>query len=663
MIKFSDMFRENFSFLKNEKITVYGIGFLTKQLFEEGISDFNITALLDGFKTDGTFCGLPIIPIEDIDTKIIVIIANTGATKIIYKRIADFCNENQITVYDLYANVLTLTENKSFSYHPYFDLSYNSLIAEIDSHEAISFDIFDTLITRKTLFPDDVLDIIENRQTISFKKDRITALRRLLCDTDPNFDEIYGQLDINSEYEIETERELLICRDDMVKAFNYAVSSGKKVCLISDMYFSRQQIEKFLSDLGIKGYTDIFVSCEYRTSKNDKLFEIYKNKIQAENYLHIGDSPEADGLSAQQNGIDSFLIKNPADMLEISRYSDILKSDNLKDRVIAGLFASKIFNSPFNMNDKKLSAFDIGYFFIAPIVSEFMIWLFGQLENSDISHILFGARDGYIIEKIYRKAVLDWHLKMPEPIYFLTSRSVCIASSMMCEDDILYALSHPFDGSPDSMLEKRFFLDKTDIKPYSKQDLKDYILAHKEQIIKRSEDIRTNYYKYIDTLDIKNKKLAYFDFVSSGTCHLALNKIISDMQGFYFTHHFQFNSYKENLKIKDSFPENGIFDNNYYILENIFSYDMPTLLNFDDNGNPIFYPEKRTVSQIDFMKEVHNGILNWFDDLLKIFPSAPISDDKKISEFLLKYLSENISDMTGCYYDEFPNREIMIKDL
>ena len=37
------------------------------------------------------------------------------------------------------------------------------LIHAISEHEIISFDVFDTLIMRKTLYPEDVFEIVQNR--------------------------------------------------------------------------------------------------------------------------------------------------------------------------------------------------------------------------------------------------------------------------------------------------------------------------------------------------------------------------------------------------------------------------------------------------------------------------------------------------------------------
>ena len=47
----------------------------------------------------------------------------------------------------------------------------------------------------------------------------------------------------------------------------YAIAQGKEVAIISDMYLPSEIITDILNSLGIKGYTKLYVSCDYGVSK------------------------------------------------------------------------------------------------------------------------------------------------------------------------------------------------------------------------------------------------------------------------------------------------------------------------------------------------------------------------------------------------------------
>lgn len=78
----------------------------------------------------------------------------------------------------------------------------------------------------------------------------------------------------------------------------------------------------------------------------------------------------------------------------------------------------------------------------APMISDFVIWFKKQAENYDIKNIWFGARDGYLIKKMY-----DMYVKNRQSIYFLTSRTAAIRSGIQNEEDIRYIDEMRFNGT------------------------------------------------------------------------------------------------------------------------------------------------------------------------------------------------------------------------
>ena len=97
------------SFLTNsaDKIAVYGLKLNAQAVywnFPERIFCF-----LDRDLHSGSFCGLPIIQLEDLpryDIHAIVIAASLPAEQHIYKRIQRFCGNHNITLYGLHSGRL-----------------------------------------------------------------------------------------------------------------------------------------------------------------------------------------------------------------------------------------------------------------------------------------------------------------------------------------------------------------------------------------------------------------------------------------------------------------------------------------------------------------------------------------------------------------------------
>ena len=100
--------------------------------------------------------------------------------------------------------------------------------------------------------------------------------------------------------ELECEKRVLVQREEMVQVMNYAIKQRKKVSLISDMYIPEKILGKLLTELGITGYENLYVSCDYGKGKGSGLFDVYKNDVAATSYLHIGDNYEADCISAKK---------------------------------------------------------------------------------------------------------------------------------------------------------------------------------------------------------------------------------------------------------------------------------------------------------------------------------------------------------------------------
>ncbi|PQP84601.1 hypothetical protein C0Q44_08605 [Paenibacillus sp. PCH8] len=696
-------FRENFSDFKNRRIVLYGIGFHTQAILS-AFPDFNVIGLMDPVRT-GDIYNKKILTFEEaseLDVEAIIVIARSKSVKIIFNRISNLYVDSNVILYDVNKNNLfELFDDQRISDENelYFQVNEDSLKEEILKHEAISFDIFDTLMMRKVLYPQDVFDLVEGKalqiglSVQQFRQKRAESERSLLMRTNPNIYEIYEELQdltqISSEekeellaLELATEKEVLIKREKMVELLQYAVAHGKDVYLISDMYLPKTILLRYLSDLGIRGFKDVFVSCEYRTPKCDGLFDIFKDKVKASSYLHIGDNYDADYTFAKLHGLDSFHIKSSLEMLEISSYRSIFKSlTSINDRSLLGLQLSRVFNNPFALyqsdgRPKLISTYDVGYSFVAPIITNFVLWLLKASKEGNYDKILFLARDGYLIQKLYQQATRILNMEiMPENEYFLTSRMICAGSSIVSREDIIEIAKIPFTDSPEELLKTRFSLENIEILSYNpKITVEEYVLMHETTILSRSSVLKENYMKYIRQFNFsKEDKIAVFDFVSTGTCQMYLTDLLPcELTGLYFLNYKINNLKKNQLSIKAFYENDFTYQTQSYIFENYNFMELvvtsfePSLASFDEDTNPIYRPEKRTEKEMKYLSEMHQAITDFCCDyILNVYQqSAPINN--MVSEVMYSFIQgkftniENESFYNMVLIDDFGVGEIEV---
>ena len=147
------------------------------------------------------------------------------------------------------------------------DELYAALISEIDKYTIISFDIFDTTISRNVMIPKDIFFIVAEHcykeYNIGILPNRFLNFRvsaEINCREESNKEDItiydiYRKLqtmlnlsEINTkklqDTEIYYEIKLSQKRDLIYRAYNYAIKKQKKVIFTSDMYLPVDVIKK-----------------------------------------------------------------------------------------------------------------------------------------------------------------------------------------------------------------------------------------------------------------------------------------------------------------------------------------------------------------------------------------------------------------------------------
>lgn len=298
-------------------------------------------------------------------------------------------------------------------------------IIDDDNIKIVSFDIFDTLLYRPVLSPDDIFKfmdkILEDKQGVKDFYEKRNSIEPESKDWLANLDEIYeymrikysipyAQIVIMKDLEIEIESRLLSPRKEIFDLYNIALEKDKKVIAISDMYMSSAFLKKILHDKGYHAISDIYVSNECGCVKGSGLFDhMLKNeKTDPNNIVHIGDNIVSDYYCAQNSGICG--IYYPCAKNLILRNTKIGK-DFIPSNydVYARMIMGYIFNHAagrFNNDNhikKHFTNFEeiiaIGYF---PIILSIALYI---LNSKKIQHgygkVFFASRDGYQPMQVY----------------------------------------------------------------------------------------------------------------------------------------------------------------------------------------------------------------------------------------------------------------------
>lgn len=648
--------REVLTRYQNEKIALYGLGTETERFLSEFGDRIKVVGLLDGFREDGEVYGYPVIPVEETSlrgVRLILVVARPGSCKAIVKRIGTFCREKDIVLYDVRGR--NLLENKTISY----DFQYlpgktlQELLNGIGRADVVSFDLFDTLVARSVLSYTDIFELmdlqLQEKGIIipDFARLRLFAEKELSKDNAPGLEQIYafvlkkaGGAFVTAselaEMEWEIDFSVMTAREPVCEVFRKAVSSGKQVIVTTDSYYSLGQIKEILRRFGLNDYDKVLVSCEYGTSKTQGLFQVVQDKYKMKKILHIGDDEVSDIERALANGIESYRVFSGADLFDALGGLGIERNIvSIADRLKAGMFISRLFNSPFWFEDgdgalSVADAFEIGYLFCAPVITDFILWMKESAQVQDFKQILFCARDGYLIGRLFRKVAPEL-----KSVYFLSSRTAAIRAGMEKEEDIAYVDSMKYSGTQGEALKIRFGITADDWKDKEQN----------EKILIKAAIQRDNYKKYINKLNIQDSKIAMFDFVAKGTMQMYLQKLFPQhVRGFYFLQLEPEFMADKGLDIQpfysDKEKNTSIIFEHYYILETILTSPYPQIEELDGNGNPVFASETRSEKDICCFEKAQKGIITYFDEYLRILPEKARKGNKKLDELFLSMINK-----------------------
>lgn len=263
----------------------------------------------------------------------------------------------------------------------YITASYHGSIEQhmpaIQAHQIISFDVFDTLVRREFTVPDyaklklgkwlveqglasSAHDFVKTRNEAEF-----TLRKRASFQGDIRIDAIYDELadvykvskDVAQGWmkrEFELDLAMIQPKDEMVELFNHLSSAGHVLWVISDTYYTRDQVGLMLRKAGIAAAYRLMVSSEEGKRKDSgTMWAMVKEDLAREEgrrHLHIGDNVVADAQRPGDMGLATFHILHPMDKWRALGMPDVLTGKDALDEAQIlkwGALISQIGRNPF----------------------------------------------------------------------------------------------------------------------------------------------------------------------------------------------------------------------------------------------------------------------------------------------------------------------------
>lgn len=298
-----------------------------------------------------------------------------------------------------------------------------------------SFDVFDTLITRRVKNPKGIFSVMAYKLIknsgcwdipvccmADFEMLRINAEEqaRRQSEGEVTIDLIYQALAHNyglSEdtadrlklLEIQCEIENCIAIRENIDKIESLRRQGEKVILISDMYLSKSVFERMFQKVSpMLNNLPIYISSETGKTKASGLLYQYihdRERVEYGKWTHIGDNIVSDVNIPETFGINAVHYKAENASICEKRLEQISIENTIIREYLFGLLNGDALKG-------KSREYLIGYSFIGIVLYAYVEWVIRMAWNKGIAHLFFIARDGYILKNIAEDIVKSKEIKI-----------------------------------------------------------------------------------------------------------------------------------------------------------------------------------------------------------------------------------------------------------
>lgn len=294
-----------------------------------------------------------------------------------------------------------------------------------------SFDIFDTLFTRRTLSPEGIFHEVKDRMaqdTARFPNLMLTDFPRIRHQVELNtrqyhnrtlslrkdgrreitLDEIYARMQATyqlsdeqiarmKELELQSELNNVIPRTTDIQKLKKLLADGNKVLLISDMYLPEEWVRKMLTKADpVLATVPLYLSSTYGVQKTTrKLFLKAYHDLDYDfgTWIHYGDSRNADEKQPRRLGIQTVHHDTPSFN---EHEENLVESLNSYDGYLAAATMERFRTTNPELSVKEQFAYSYASLFFVPYVH----WTLKNALSRGIQTLYFISRDGYHLKEI-----------------------------------------------------------------------------------------------------------------------------------------------------------------------------------------------------------------------------------------------------------------------
>lgn len=329
-------------------------------------------------------------------------------------------------------------------------MSRNSHDAVSSGCEICSFDVFDTVLFRRTGPPETVFIMMEEqwirrfsvKAPMQFAEVRSRAesrVREQMRRDTVTIHEIYRDVaqclsldaSLTEEiirFELEVERSVLLPCPEGVKIIEQCREAGRRVVFLSDMYLPPEFIEQILTERGIRQESEnVYVSSALGVSKaSGEMFGYVQASlgVSPQAFFHSGDSYEVDVKAALQHGWLAGRIAGSCFTNREFVLWDISRTTRNMDYRVAGAARSARLEATSVHDVSTAVALSLGASVAGPLLTAYAVWVLRQAEANNLEELYFLSRDGQVVFEICSILLESGYSYRPKLTYVYGSRQV-----------------------------------------------------------------------------------------------------------------------------------------------------------------------------------------------------------------------------------------------
>ncbi len=551
------------------------------------------------------------------------------------------------------------------------------LAEQLCKFDAVSFDIFDTLIYRPFADPTDLFHIVgANAGILNFAETRILFEQKAREEKfrqsgtyEINIDDIYSlmgsygsRFSKAKDIELEAETDLCFPNPYMKKVWDILREKKTRLVITSDMYLKADFLENLLIKNGFDGFEKLFVSNEYGLSKYEGgLYAKVKEYLKSDNVAHVGDNEKSDIENSKKYDFTPFLSLNP------NTAGDPFRPLDLMSRITGSAYAGLV-NARFHSGlESYPMLYEYGYAYSGIFALGYCNYIRKLRLETGADKVLFLARDGDLLKKIYDKLYPD-----SDTEYFLWSR---LAAVKLCfEENTLdfirrfvyhkckgvYTVKQIFDDMELSELQSGFSSEDRIAEKSDAPAIAEYLIQNRDRIKEIYVSMAKGAMSYFSQKLNGSKKALAADVGWAGSGAEAISVLAKKwgidteiigviagtndsfsqqtdacepllQSGKLYSYCFS-QRHNRNIYLRhDSSAGHNVF------FEMLLGSPSPSLKGFDESGAPVYSPNEE--GNEETVKLIHKGAMDFAEDFSAIFKNYPYMLDISGSDAYAPFLN------------------------